>query len=132
MSFKITRFKRISVLGSGLVDKTLKYDDIDAPYIVDKSKFCPIHEALSQLTANNALSPADLAYYDFKDGKDTGAHIPVQRLHDVKDLAEMSVEIRKLNQDLASAYSKELKAKQDKEFLDSLKPLSFVPDSNKE
>lgn len=120
MSFKITRFFGISIFGSKLVDKTLKYDDIDSPYIVDKSKFCPMHEALSQLNANSALSSGDLAYYDFKDGKDTGAHIPVQRLHDVKDLAEMSVELRKMNNDLLDTYKKELQVAKDKDFIQSL------------
>lgn len=87
------RLKSVSVLGSSWID----YDYMDATpsgdYIVDDSNFVPMSETVKALTGNGGtFTTAEAAnYFDFADGRDTGIRIPVDRMHDVKDLAEISV-----------------------------------------
>lgn len=87
------RLKSVSVLGSSWID----YDYMDATpsgdYIVDDSNFVPMSETVKALTGNGGTFTTSEAanYFDFADGRDTGIRIPVDRMHDIKDLAEISV-----------------------------------------
>lgn len=98
-------------------------DFSDVPYIVDRSHFVPRSEAIKKLTSagsNGTDIPA--TYYDFPDGRDTGGKVPIDRSHDVKDLAEVSVALREMTEDLKTASEKARKrAERQKAFEDATK-----------
>lgn len=63
----------------------------DTKFIVDDSCFCPMSEAVKQLSKVSPLSPEEVASaYDFPDGKDTGKKVPVQRMPYSSDITEIS------------------------------------------
>lgn len=64
-------------------------------YVVDDSCFVPMSEAIKQLNRINDPTSGQLAgVYDFPNGKDTGKQIPITRMRDFGDLAEISQEVR--------------------------------------
>lgn len=70
-------------------------------YVVDDSKFIPMSEMVKRAAAqrSNGNDVKDnMNYYDFPTGKDNGMDIPRSRTE--KDLAELSVTIRKEGQKL--------------------------------
>lgn len=122
----ITRFKRISVFGSKLNDVKPLEPVYSEDYIIDRSHFCPVSEAL----ASQKLSPFSGAVasvlFDFPDGRDNGMRLPAVRLHNVKDLAEVSVALRSETETVRQTYQSELSKAKDKEFYDSLKKESLT------
>lgn len=76
-------------------------------YVVDDSSFVPMSEAVKRVTAG-ALSPDQLkSMFDFKDGKDTGAKIPVDRSHRFSgDIAEVSELVNQAADDVKASLSK--------------------------
>lgn len=106
MSFK--RFITINVLnGSSLYDDFVPVSQ-GGDYIVDDSHFVPMAEAVKNLK-DSAVATSDVIAksYDFVDGKDTGIKVPVDRLHDVKDIAELSVAVRNRSKDLNKSLEQE-------------------------
>ena len=64
-------------------------------FIVDDSAFCPMSEAIKQLSRVNDPTLGQLSEcYDFPNGKDNGKILPVTRQRNFGDLAEYSQEIR--------------------------------------
>lgn len=105
MSFK--RFITVNVLsGSSLYDDFVPVSQ-GGDYIVDDSHFVPMSEAVKQLGSSVATSDVISKSYDFVDGRDTGIKVPVDRLHDVKDLAELSVAVRNRSKDLSESLEQE-------------------------
>ena len=106
MSFK--RFVTINVVnGASMYDDFVPVSQ-GGDYMVDDSHFVPMSEAVKQLDNAAAVSSDVIAKsYDFVDGKDTGSKVPVDRLHDVKDLAELSVAVRESEKDVKDTYVKE-------------------------
>lgn len=94
--------RRYSTISSvPLLEKETRIDDIlvnlEKDYgesIVDDSYFVPMSEAVKNVTGQ-VLTPEQVkSMYDFADGKDTGAKIPVDRTHRFTgDIAEMSQEL---------------------------------------
>lgn len=65
------------------------------PFVVDDSAFCPMSEAIKQLSRVNDPTLGQLSEcYDFPNGKDTGKQLPITRQRNFGDLAEYSQEIR--------------------------------------
>lgn len=84
-------------------------------YVVDDSHFVPMSEAVKRVTGGT-LSEAEVkAMYDFPDGRDTGAKVPVDRTHRMMngDIAEMSVEYKYAQKQAKESLDK---AKEDFEF----------------
>lgn len=127
----ITRFNRISIFGSTLNKKVkIKKPVYSEEYIIDRSHFCPVSEALaSQKLSPFTASESELCF-DFPDGRDNGMRLPAVRLHDVKDLAEVSVALRSETQIVENIYQSELVKAQDKEFYESLKNSSHIVPSS--
>ncbi|QCS37376.1 hypothetical protein [Tortoise microvirus 95] len=99
------------------------------PSVTDKSYFVPISESVK--TVNGApLSASEIANnFDFKNGRDTGMKIPVDRYKGL-DLAEISAHERKLRADLEAKVAEgkeELKRK--KMYNDIVAPVSPVTTS---
>lgn len=92
------------------------YLKINAPYVVDDSKFCPVKNALENLKGQ-VLSDEQIAQsYDFSDGQDNGAELPITRGR-FADITEVSAEINKTSNNLKESFddfkeSEERKAKQ--------------------
>lgn len=123
---KITRFSRISIFGSSLSASTVAQPEYSSDYIVDRSHFCPVAEAIASQKVSPYSATEQKLYFDFPDGKDTGVKLPVVRMHDVKDLAEISVAVRNETQNVKNTYNKELQAKKDKDYFNSLTSSSTV------
>lgn len=120
----LTRFNRISIFGSKLKSVEPVEPVYSDDYIIDRSHFCPVSEALASQKLS-PFSPADSALlFDFPDGRDNGMRLPAVRLHNVKDLAEFSVALRSETETARQTYKSELLKAQDKEFYDSLKKSS--------
>lgn len=64
-------------------------------FVVDDSAFCPMSEAIKQLSRVNDPTLGQLSEcYDFPNGKDNGKQLPITRQRNFGDLAEYSQEIR--------------------------------------
>lgn len=76
-------------------------------YCVDRSHFQPISEAVKQLTAGQSAGGIlPDVYYDFPNGRDTGMRVPVDRLHGISDITEISTAVREQNAKLAADLRK--------------------------
>lgn len=70
-------------------------------YIVDDSHFCPTSEAIKNLQNARPLTEEEIkTMYDFPNGKDTGQRIPVDRMHGISDITEISTEIKNQSEDV--------------------------------
>lgn len=87
------------------VEKTMYEDNLPiiepGEFIVDDSAFCPMSEAIKQLSRVNDPTLGQLSeVYDFPDGKDTGKQLPITRVRNFGDLAEYSQEIREQSKNM--------------------------------
>lgn len=96
---KIKRFKSISFFGSSVVDYEIPKSRF-GPSVADTTYFIPTSEAVRALKAGDV--PSNL--YDFADGKDTGLEFSFARDRR-SDLAQISTDLRKRNQELSKAVS---------------------------
>lgn len=91
-----------SVVGSELFDYDITYDVFDES-VTDFSYFIPRSEAIKTITGNLSSSDID-GNYDFPDGRDSGAKVPVSRQRGV-DLAILSEELRRADKAVSDAVS---------------------------
>lgn len=78
------------------------------PYIVDDSCFCPMSEAIKQLSKVSPMTSDEIEMvYDFPNGKDTGKKVPVQRMPYSSDITEISNSIM---EDINEITEKTIKA----------------------
>lgn len=104
-------FSRLSAVSSVYGGKVIEYTPPVkkyGPYQVDRSHFHPMSEAVKQLTSyqvfgNDAIKP----YFDFLDGKDTGLRVPVDRMHGVSDITEISTAVREQSASLRKQLSEQ-------------------------
>lgn len=122
------RFKTINpLLGSSLVDFELTPEPI-GEYCVDDSHFVPISEAVKSLTGN----VGDLASqfnFDYKDGKDTGFKVPVDRTHRLDPLVDTAMSLR---ENIEESSKKALKKAQQKALDEKLNNIVSGSDSKSE
>lgn len=86
-----------SISGSKTFDyKFREYEK--GPYVCDRSRFIPVSE-LAKGVRNESIGATDLGRYDFPDGKDDGRDVPIARRR--PELAEMSVEVRRQQKEVA-------------------------------
>lgn len=117
-----------TVSGSELYDYTLEYKKF-APSQVDKSHFVPVTD-LSQIVGN--MSDSDRMAYDFPDGVDTGASVPLSRRRG-EDIAVLIKEGRRLKKEVDSELSEVVEAEKNRQVVDNLLNLSVSSsDSSKE
>lgn len=123
------RFISVNVIsGSELFDYTSEYKKFGASQ-ADKSHFVPVTD-LSQIVGNMTDSEKS-SYYDFPDGKDTGASVPLSRKHE--DLAVLITEGRKLKKEVDSELSEAIEAEKNRQVVDNLlKSTTSSSDSSKE
>lgn len=125
----MSKYNTLSTIGMASEIKTIVRDSKDdfvhitAPYVVDDSKFCPTKNALENLKGQ-VLSDEQIAQaFDFPDGKDNGASLPIARGR-YADITEVEAELKQTNDSLKKSYedfseSEKRKAKQ-QERLDAL------------
>lgn len=93
------RYKTIDVIeGSKTFDYQIP-EHVTGSYICDRSRFIPVSE-LSKCVRNESIGAADLGRYDFPDGRDDGRDVPIARRR--PELAEMSVDVRRQQQEVKS------------------------------
>ena len=106
------RYDTIHSLGNcKLVDYELS-EYVTGEYISDKSHFTPVSE-LAKSVIGQSIGKTDLARYDFADGTDNGMAVPVARRR--PELAEMSVEVRRQQNEVSDKLAT---ARRLKEFKD--------------
>ncbi|QCS36035.1 hypothetical protein [Capybara microvirus Cap1_SP_95] len=111
------RFITIDVLnGSEMYDDSLPVLTFPESS-VDKTHFIPQVD-LTKVVGNITDSEKS-KYYDFPDGKDTGASVPLARRKGA-DLAELIVEGRKLQEEFISDYNDAKAKKAHKEAVDKI------------
>lgn len=105
--------KRYETINSIVGSKLVNYEIPDEPigdYCVDDSHFVPISEAVKSITG----SAGDLTQefnFDYKDGKDTGFKVPVDRTHRLDALVDT---VTALRQNVKDSSEKALKKAQQK------------------
>lgn len=106
MSTTVSRWDTFKSHGMKRVEYKITPDRYGS-YCVDRSAFHPMSEAVKQL-ANSAISGHDIpdSYYDFPDGKDTGMRVPVDRMHGVSDITEISNAVREQAAELKESLQK--------------------------
>lgn len=76
-------------------------------YVVDDSSFFPMSEAVKRVTGGTLSSDQVKSMFDFKDGKDSGVKIPVDRSHRFSgDIAEVSELAHQAANDVKASLSK--------------------------
>lgn len=123
------RYISVNVIsGSELFDYSLEYK-VFGPSQADKSHFVPVTD-LSQIVGN--LTDSDKSsFYDFPNGQDTGASVPLSRKRE--DLAVLITEGRKLNKEVDSELSEAIEAEKNRQVVDNLlKSSASSSDSSKE
>lgn len=102
--------KRLSTINLTSKVSILEYDlpkTLDSPYIVDDSGFVPMSEAIKSLSRIGSTTEADVnASYDFPNGVDTGIKVPIQRMHGVSDITEVSSAIMEQVEDITNKMEK--------------------------
>lgn len=122
------RFKTInSLLGSSLVDFELTPEPI-GKYCVDDSHFVPISEAVKSLTGNVGDLTSQFNF-DYKDGKDTGFKVPVDRTHRLDPLVDTAVSLR---DSIKDSSEKALKKARQKALDDKLNSIVSGSDTKSE
>lgn len=91
-----------SVVGSDLFDYDITHDTWDES-VTDFSYFMPRSEAIKTITGNLSSSDID-GSYDFPNGRDTGAKVPISRQRGI-DLAILSEELRRADKAVSDAVS---------------------------
>lgn len=86
------------------------------PSQADKSHFVPVTD-LSQIVGN--MTDSDRMAYDFPDGKDTGASVPLSRRRG-EDIAVLITEGRKLKKEVDSELSDAIEAEKNRQVVDNL------------
>lgn len=101
-------------------------------YLVDDSSFCPMSEAVKQLSRTAPISADEQQmYYDFPDGKDNGMKVPVQRMPNVSDITEISNSIMEDIHEIAEKQEKAARiAAQDAKFTAQLNAIKNNPSSS--
>lgn len=100
-------YNNVSMFSSDVIEFEPPEKDY-GDYVVDDSSFVPMSEAVKRVTAG-ALMPEQIkSMFDFKDGKDTGAKIPVDRSHrfsgDIAEVSELAYQaVDDVNSSLAKA-----------------------------
>ena len=114
------RFKCISVFGSTFDSEYTVPVCPVGERIVDDSKFIPMSEAVKQLSKMPPLSSGVIeGYYDFPDGRDDGRKVNVARMR--PEIIELSVDIRKQNEQLKKDLKKAQKIAEDKAMFEKFK-----------
>lgn len=110
------RYISVDVIsGSELFDYSSEYK-IFGPSQADKSHFVPVTD-LSQIVGNMTDSEKS-SYYDFPDGRDNGASVPLTRKRE--DLAVLISEGRKLKKEVDSEISEAIEAEKNRQVVDNL------------
>lgn len=113
------RFKKISVFGSTFDSEYIVPECPVGTRIVDDSKFIPMSEAVKQLSKIPPMASGVIeGYYDFPDGRDDGRKVNVARMR--PEIVELSVDIRKKQEQLKKDLKKAEKIASDNAFLKSL------------
>lgn len=86
------------------VDTKHNMETINAPYMIDDSKFCPTSEALKNINGAPLTDKQIAASYDFPDGKDNGMSLPIGRGR-FNDITELTAEIRKTDTSLKNQFN---------------------------
>lgn len=116
------------VIGSELFDYSLEHKKFGVSQ-ADKSHFVPVTD-LSQIVGNMTDSEKS-SYYDFPDGKDNGASVPLTRKRE--DLAVLIAEGRKLKKEVDSELSDAIEAEKNRQVVDNLlKSSASSSDSSEE
>lgn len=118
---KIKRLSTISfVCENKIVDSELPSTP-DSKFIVDDSHFCPMSEAVKQLSKISPVSADELRmYYDFPSGRDNGKQIPFERSASFSDITELSNSIIEDTKNIAETMEKERKKQVRSEKLNSI------------
>ena len=91
--------------------------------ITDTTFYTPVGSMVRKLNAQDKVSFLnDPTYYDFPDGKDTGATIPISRYPDT-DMAELSQAVRRDSEQVEAEIKKEIK-RQSKKAVETQQPVS--------
>lgn len=123
------RYISVNVIsGSELFDYSSEYK-VFGPSQADKSHFVPVTD-LSQIVGN--MTDVDKSsYYDFPNGQDNGASVPLSRKRE--DLAVLISEGRKLRKEVDSELSEAIEAEKNRQVVDNLlKSSAGSSDSSKE
>lgn len=103
------------ISGSELFDYSSEHKAF-GPSQADKSHFVPVTD-LSQIVGNMTDSEKS-SYYDFPDGQDNGASVPLTRKRE--DLAVLITEGRKLKKEVDSEISEAIEAEKNRQVVDNL------------
>lgn len=114
------RFKCISIFGS-TYDSEYKVPECPkGNRIVDDSKFIPMSEAVKQMSKLPPMAQGVIdGYYDFPDGKDDGRKVNVARMK--PEIVELSVDVRKQQEQLKKDLKKAQRIAEDKAMFESFK-----------
>lgn len=124
----MVRFSTISSLPHSMELQSQDCDPVRTKfygkYQVDDSSFVPMSEAVKRVTGGSLSSEEVRSMYDFSDGRDTGAKIPVDRTHRFSgDIAEASLLLRKQSEKVNEGIKK---AKEQFDFEQKLKNIDGV------
>lgn len=123
------RYISVNVIsGSELFDYSSEHK-VFGPSQADKSHFVPVTD-LSQIVGN-MTDVEKSSYYDFPNGQDNGASVPLSRKRE--DLAVLITEGRKLKKEVDSELSDAIEAEKNRQVVDNLLKSSVSSsDSSKE
>lgn len=107
---KVKRLSTISlVCQNKIVDSELPSTP-DSKFIVDDSHFCPMSEAVKQLSKITPVTADEVQmYYDFPSGRDNGKQVPFERSASYSDITELSNSIIEDTKNMAETMEKERK-----------------------
>lgn len=115
------KVKRLSGVNTFTNNKIVEYELPKTPktkYIVDDSSFIPMSEAVKQLSRVSVSNEIENMCYDFKDGKDTGMKVPIQRMG-MSDITEISQSIMEDIHDITDKIEKGKKKAEKQAVLDA-------------
>lgn len=105
------RFATINTFsGSQLIDYEIPKEKT-GKYCVDDTHFVPMSEAVKSITGSGSSDLLSQFNYDYKDGKDTGFKVPVDRTHRLDKLVDTSVSVRNASKEMLETAKKKAAAK---------------------